>query len=312
MIKNLSICIVTKNNNNSIKDCIESVNYLTNDISVIDMDSTDDTLDIIKQYGCKILNKKLKYKKDNKNYLIEVSKNDWIFFIEPNEKIINGFKEFSNLTTGDENKAYSTLILKNNILSKSLRIFNKKNKKIIFENPIYENIYYPSIKTGIVLKEIIEDKIDEEYKEILSWKNDDKLKSSPIYYECLYFIKNKKYDDFLRTAEKYLFLEENNNLPSYLMIKYYLSLVYFYAKKDLKNSIKNITFCLEKNPTMSEFWCLLGDINFELKKYEKAYHFYNNAIILGKQRSNDDDLPIEVIKYKEYPEKIKDICKNLI
>jgi hypothetical protein len=69
---------------------------------------------------------------------------------------------------------------------------------------------------------------------------------------------------------------------------------------------------LEKNPTMAEFWCLLGDINFELKKYKKAFYFYENAIMLGKLRVNDDDLPIDIIKYKEYPEKMKINCKDLL
>ena len=96
------------------------------------------------------------------------------------------------------------------------------------------------------------------------------------------------------------------------MTKYYLSLIYFYIKKDFKNSIENLAFCIEKNPTMAEFWCLLGDINYELKKYKKAYFFYENARWLGEHRSNNDDLPVEINKYKEYPEKMKKICKELI
>jgi hypothetical protein len=56
----------------------------------------------------------------------------------------------------------------------------------------------------------------------------------------------------------------------------------------------------------------LGDINFELKKYKKAFYFYENAIMLGKLRVNDDDLPIDIIKYKEYPEKMKINCKDLL
>ena len=61
---------------------------------------------------------------------------------------------------------------------------------------------------------------------------------------------------------------------------------------------------------MAEFWTHLADINFELKKYLKAYYFYENAIILGKLRSNEDELPIDIVKYKEYPEKMKIICKE--
>jgi tetratricopeptide (TPR) repeat protein len=96
------------------------------------------------------------------------------------------------------------------------------------------------------------------------------------------------------------------------MIKYYSALIYFYINKDFASSVSNIIFCLEKNPTMAEFWCLLGDINFELKKYKKAFYFYENAIILGKLRVNDDELPVDIIKYKDYPEKMKINCKEYL
>lgn len=308
MINNLSICVVTKNNEDHINDCIESIKDLSRDIIFIDLGSRDNTLNIISKY--KIYPKISESICDNKNNLIKLSKNDWVFFIEPNEFILNGKKEIEKLTENKENN-YSVLLLQNNIFSKSIRLFNKNNK-LVFENPIHENIYANSYKTGIVLKQIKEISPENEYKIILDWKNRERLKSQPIYYECCYYIKNKQYDKFISTAEKYFFLEKNLDLPSYIMIKYYLSLIYFYNKKDFKNSIQNLIFCLEKNPTIAEFWCLLGDINFELKNYKKSYYFYDNALIFGKCRSNDDDLPIEINKYKDYPIKMKNICKEKI
>jgi tetratricopeptide (TPR) repeat protein len=302
--------MVTKNNQESIEDCIESIKDISNDVVFIDMGSEDNTLKIIKQYGYEVFPKKSEFVKDNKNNLIKLSKKEWLFFIEPNEKIINGKNELNNICDSKEN-IYSILLLQDNILSKHIRIFNK-NSKTNFENPIYENIYQKSIKTGIVLKQIVEKTIEDEYKKIIEWRNSERLKSHPLYYESCFYIKNKNYDNFLKTSEKYFFLEKNTDLPSYLMIKYYSALISFYIKKDFKNSIKNIGFCIEKNPTMAEFWCLIGDINFELKKYKKAFYFYDNAIELGKFRSNEDDLSIEINKYKTYPEKMKTICKKLI
>lgn len=310
MINNLSICIVTKNNESTLNDCVDSIGDICKEVLFLDMGSKDDTLKIINQNGYKAFPQKSENKKDNKNNLIYLSKTDWLFFVEPNEKLINGKSEIEKLLD-DGNNSYSVFSLKNNIFSKSIRIFNK-TKKLFFENPIYENIYDKSVKTGVVLKELEDITIDDEYQRILDWKNSGRLKSQPLYYECCFYIKNEKYDSFFSTAEKYFFLEKNTDLPSYLMIKYYLAMLYFYIKRDFENSIKNIGFCIEKNPTMSEFWCLLGDINFELKKYKKAYYFYENALIIGKSRSNDDDLPIELNKYKEYPEKMKSICKELI
>ena len=310
MIKNLSICVVTKNNQDTLDECIISINDICSDIIFTDMGSNDDTLEIIHRYKYKILPQVSKNKKDNKNNLIKYSKNDWILFIEPNEKIINGKNEIDKLID-EKQSVYSILLLQNNILSKSIRLFNK-NLNISFENPIYENIYHESIKTSIVLKQIADIEIEDEFEILTKWKESEKLKSYPLYYESCFFIKNKKYEEFLKASKRYLFFEENTDLPSYLMIKYYSALIYFYIKKDFSNSVSNIIFCLEKNPTMAEFWCLLGDINFELKKYKKAFYIYENAIILGKLRVNDDDLPVDIIKYKDYPEKMKINCKEAL
>jgi hypothetical protein len=56
----------------------------------------------------------------------------------------------------------------------------------------------------------------------------------------------------------------------------------------------------------------MGDINFQLNKYQKAIYFYENAIMFGEKRKSDDEFSIEIKKYKIYPEKMIDKCKGLI
>jgi glycosyltransferase involved in cell wall biosynthesis len=309
MKDNLSFCIVTKNNEETLSNCIESFFDICRNISYIDMGSTDKTVSILEKYKGKKFKKIGEDFASNKNYLINNVKKDWLFFIEPNETIINGKKEILDISNKNEG-IYNVLLLNNEILSKSTRFFC--DNKIKFENPIFETIYSKSSSSNIILKELSPIEISDEHKQILKWKSKEPLKTQPLYYESCFYIKNKKWEDFIKTAEKYLFMEKDTNLPSYIMIKYYLSLILFYTQKDIKKAIQTLAFCIEKNPTMSEFWCLLGDINFEMKKYQKAYYFYDNAIILGSQRLNGDELPIDVKKYKEYPDKMKIICKDSI
>jgi hypothetical protein len=61
---------------------------------------------------------------------------------------------------------------------------------------------------------------------------------------------------------------------------------------------------------MAEFWCLLGDIYRKLHKYEKAWIFYDNAIVLGGKRLKTDVWPMEIKKYKDYPVKMKESCQE--
>lgn len=307
MNDNLSFCIVAKNNEKTLSSCIESFFDICKNISYIDMGSTDKTVDILEKHNGKKFKKVSEDFASNKSYLINNVKKDWLFFIEPNEKIINGKKEIIEISNKKEG-IFSVSLLQNEILSKTIRFFC--DKKIKFENPIFETIYSKSISSNIILKELSPVEIPDEHEQIMRWKIKEPLKTQPMYYESCFYIKNKKWECFIKTAEKYLFMEKNTNLPSYIMIKYYLSLILFYTKRDIEKSIQTLAFCVEKNPTMAEFWCLLGDINFEMKKYQKAYYFYDNAIILGSQRLSGDELPIDVKKYKEYPDKMKIICKE--
>ena len=94
-------------------------------------------------------------------------------------------------------------------------------------------------------------------------------------------------------------------------MKYYCSQVNLHLG-NIKKSIEDALYCISFKPEMSEFWCLLGDNYYKQTQYKKSKEFYSNAIIVGKKRKNNDEYPIEIKKYKEYPEKmIENINKIL-
>lgn len=245
---------------------------------------------------------------ENKNNLIKNVEEDWMFFINPWEELISGAEEIKNILNLKKENLYKVLILNKEVINKSIRIINK-SVKVKFENQIYEEIYSKNAKTlNIFLKENEKNDTEEEQK-IKEWLNKEKLKSTPYYYMLCTKLKNKNYIDFIKYAEKYLFIEQNKELPSVIMTHYYLSLINLHIFKNFKKSTENILLCVEKKPDMAEFWCVLGDINFYLKKYQKAIYFYENAITMGKFRQEDDDFSIEIKKYKIYPETMTEKCK---
>jgi tetratricopeptide (TPR) repeat protein len=106
--------------------------------------------------------------------------------------------------------------------------------------------------------------------------------------------------------------QQKKQTISFYMINYYLSMILCYVKSDYINAIKHLSVCILKNPTMSEFWCLLGDIFYKTKQYNKALDFYENAKIIGQRRLIDSDWPMEISKYSSYPEKMIENTKSLI
>jgi tetratricopeptide (TPR) repeat protein len=118
----------------------------------------------------------------------------------------------------------------------------------------------------------------------------------------------RKYEEFLRMANQFLFHHKEGGISSY-MTRYYCSLVYCYFYKNYDLTISSLIPCIEKNPLMAEFWCLLGDAEYYISQnYDKAKEHYENAIILGSRRSKEDDWSLEISKYKEYPEKMIKNC----
>ena len=144
------------------------------------------------------------------------------------------------------------------------------------------------------------------------WRNKEPASNEPYYYEACVLLSQMKYEEFLKLANIYLFREKKEVMPI-IMTRYYSSMVYCHIKKDPNLAIRNLIPCLITKPLMAEFWCLLGDIYYKLlKKYSKATVFYDNALKLGKHRLQDDMWPMEIKKYRDYPNLMKRQCAHKI
>jgi hypothetical protein len=301
----IAIAIVIQNEEEKINKCLNSLKNIENK-KIYYTNTCDFKNKALSNYNeIKPINSNIC---ENKNNLIKNIKEDWILLIEPWEEIINGHKSINQIIN-NEKESHKVMVVDNEIINKSIRIFKKNN---FFQNEIYEEIYDKKSKVSSVVFKKNEHFIEKEKEKIENWVKKNKTNPKPYYYLSCYHLKNKEYIEFKKTSEKYLFLEENKTLPSVVMTKYYQSLVNLHIYKDYKGSINDIIYCLANNPSMAEFWCLLGDINFKLNKHQKALYFYENAIMFGEKRKSDDEFSIEVKKYKTYPEQMIKKCKELI
>lgn len=90
-VKNLpkiSVAIASFNEENNIKDCIESIKKITTDIVVVDGQSIDRTQDLAKESGAKVIivpNNPMFHK--NKNIAIKNCKGEWVFLMDADERV---------------------------------------------------------------------------------------------------------------------------------------------------------------------------------------------------------------------------------
>ena len=108
MKSKISVCILVKNAQNTIKECLESLKSF-DEIILLDNESSDDTLKIASEFQSKFDNLKI-YSSEFigfgalKNLAISYARNDWIFSIDSDEVLeAKAIEEIGNLSLNPQN-----------------------------------------------------------------------------------------------------------------------------------------------------------------------------------------------------------------
>ncbi len=129
MIK-VSACIITFNEEQTIRECLDTVRWC-DEIIVVDSGSTDQTVSICESAGCKVMYHKFFSFSLQRQFASEQASNDWILFIDADERLSPGLiEEFKNLTpeTVKRHVAYD-LRFKTHIYGKLMRSCGLKYEK---------------------------------------------------------------------------------------------------------------------------------------------------------------------------------------
>lgn len=164
-----SLLLLTKNEQDNLKEWGGWINKLTciSEIVVVDDESTDDTLKIIKSFSTSNLSINIfKRKLDNnfsaqRNFGLSKCQNDWILFLDadeiPTPKTINYLNNLSPVNNHNYSFKRNIVYLDHTIShgqclqDNPIKLFNKNEGKFI--NPVHE-IWQSSVTT-IYTKEII-------------------------------------------------------------------------------------------------------------------------------------------------------------
>lgn len=302
----MTIFVPTLNNEKTIPSLFESIKPLNAKIILIDFGSSDQTIKIAERNG-----KVLRFYNENDrsyalNTIIGQFESDWNLLIYPWESLIQGH----DLIQKAKYNSYIS-ILQNSMLMKSIRLWKKK--EAVFINPTFE---YIEANTNHELNVYIQSEgrndFDYNIDLINKWKEKNPRAHEPYYYHACCLLAKGMYQDFLKISEYYMFLD-NRDIMSTVMNRYYFSMVSLQVNKKVKPVLQNINMCLCSKPLMAEFWCLIGDTYYHLlKNFSMAKEFYKNAIILGSRRLKEDKWPMDISKYKEYPEKMINSCDQII
>ena len=88
-IENLTVIVVTYNEENNIKDCIDSAKRITNKILVVDSFSTDETVKIVRSNDVELLSYEYISYADKRNWAQNNNpyETEWVFHMDADERI---------------------------------------------------------------------------------------------------------------------------------------------------------------------------------------------------------------------------------
>ncbi len=82
----LTVVVITKNEEENIKRCLDSVKW-AKEIVVIDDESSDKTVEIAKQYTDKVIVKKMDIEGKHRNYAYSMAANNWVLSLDADEAV---------------------------------------------------------------------------------------------------------------------------------------------------------------------------------------------------------------------------------
>jgi len=300
-------CVITKNEEENIKRCIESYKDIVDEIIVVDTGSSDNTVEIAKQLGAKVYH----YEWHNdfaaaKNYALSLTKADWIIFLDADEFFAEGhcFNVKKYITLLHRGEKYDGICcrmanieengeIKNYIVQ--VRIFRNR-PDIRYENSIHEQISKKSgdLKVFFVDKEDIliyhtgyssdvgTTKAERNLKLLLKLEEKGNL---PIYFnvylsDC--YITLKDWDKAIIYAERHI--SGGKSFIGY-NIKPYINIIYamIQRKDDAELIIEKITEFIKKFSDNPTFYMFMADILYEEKRYTEAFEFYKKTVELNEK-----------------------------
>jgi (heptosyl)LPS beta-1,4-glucosyltransferase len=118
----ISAVINTLNEEKKITRCLSSLKGFVNEIIVVDMMSSDRTVEIAKKYGAKIFkHKRIGYVEPARNFAISKAKYDWIIILDADEEVSEGLKKYIKNEIKNPQADYYRIPRKNIIFGKWMK-----------------------------------------------------------------------------------------------------------------------------------------------------------------------------------------------
>lgn len=286
----ISLCMIVKNEELTLRRCLNSIKDIVDEIIIVDTGSEDKTKEIAKEFTSKVYD--FKWCDDfskARNYSFSKATKDYIMWLDADDVILEKDRTKLKYLKKTLNKNVDIVMLKydlnldeNNIPALSYyreRILKRENN-YIWKSPIHEAIEL----RGNVLKEDISitHKKEKEYDPKRNLRIFEKMISENISLDprqTFYYARELYYNHEYEKAKKYFneFLENKDgwieNKISACLDLYSLYTILGDTNNAVNSLLKSFTFDIPR----AEICCNLANHFFDIKEYETAIYWYKEA-----------------------------------
>ncbi|MGU3442373.1 glycosyltransferase [Bacillus cereus] len=304
----ISLCMIVKDEENWISNCLNSVANHVDEIIIVDTGSTDQTVEICKKFHSKIFHFDWDESFANaRNYGLEHASSDWILWLDADEELdvldtellkkeVSKNKEELLLSIHLINYVGSKKCLKNSYQIAHARLF-KNHVGIKFVNNIHETLNVQEIKKDIhVIKtlpiivhhygymdSIIEKKKKHERNINMLQKELLKSEYSPWieYHIASEYCSIKEYEKAFSFVNRSIihFIHQNQLPPSFLYrLKYSILL----CLNSFEGAWPGINSAINLYPDYVDLYFIKGLILFYKNEYVKALEVFESCLMLGE------------------------------
>ena len=279
----ISLCMIVKNEKDTIGRCLNSVKNLVDEIIIVDTGSTDNTKEICKKYTNKIYN--FDWCDDfskARNYSFSKATCEYILWLDADDIIPS--KSIKKLKALKENLTADTYMLRYDIAFYNNKpTFSFYRERIIkncelakWQGCVHECITpfgkIEKLNISIEHKKIHFNNSDRNLKIYENLKNNRPLSPREQYYYGRELFDHKKYKKCIQILSKFI-KEKQGWIENIIDACYTISKCYNKLnnpEKELKYLLKTFEFDKPRNNII----CLIGDYFLNLKKYDLSIYWY--------------------------------------
>lgn len=302
----LTLSMIVKNEEKYLKECLESVKGVVDDIVIVDTGSTDNTISIATKFNARIL--RFDWINDfsaARNYALKNSAGNWILYLDADERLDpTSINELKKIIQTSENAGYYCTVKSvddengRDHTIRYVRLF-KNNSGIKFTGKVHEQIvpsleinnyclYHSSIQINHIGYNVSKD--EKEKKAVrnleLLQKDYEQEEAPYIAFQLgqTYYILNR-----LPEAEKFFKIAaENKDIPNNLKAESLAYLAHImHINFETESAEAYLSKAIDLNAKQAYYYLLLSKISLRKQDYTKAKFYCQKANELNKSNMSN-------------------------